>query len=410
MDTRSLRHAAVVFASAFALAFQSSPASSDIVGDWNAQVDELATRGANNTAAARTAAILHVAIFEAVNAVESRYSPYRLQLKGTSASAQAAAAAAGYEVLVALHPEQRDAFQATLVKGLADVPKGMARDQGITLGKEAAAGILALRQHDGSDTKESYRPFTTPGVYVPTATVVNSSGGAVTPWVMQSGSQFRPAPPPALNSPTWTRDVNEVREMGSLSSVRRTPGQTDTGRFWFLTGVRSYNPLVRQFAQGRNLDLVDSARVFALVAMAAADAGTAVFDAKYTYNFWRPITAIRNADQTGNAATAREASWIPLGDTPMHPEYPCAHCITSSSVVAVLLAAVGEQSAAITMSSPSTPGVTRRWTRLQEYADEVSDARIWAGFHYRFSTEIGKDMGRQIGQLTVATQLLPLRR
>jgi hypothetical protein len=141
------------------------------------------------------------------------------------------------------------------------------------------------------------------------------------------------------------------------------------------------------------------------VSMAGADAYTAVMDAKYTYNLWRPITAIRNADQTGNAATSREASWVPLGDTPMHPEYPCAHCITSATVAAVLQGVVGDSVNEITLTSPTAPGVTRKWTRLQDYSDEVSNARIYAGFHYRFSTETGKDMGKKIGELTLATQL-----
>jgi len=141
--------------------------------------------------------------------------------------------------------------------------------------------------------------------------------------------------------------------------------------------------------------------------MAGMDAYIAVFDAKYTYNFWRPVTAIRNADLTGNAATPRDASWLPLGETPMHPEYPCAHCITSAAIAAVLRNIAGDDIGEITLVSPTAPGVTRRWTRLSDYVDEVSNARIWAGFHYRFSTEVGKDMGKKIGELTVATQLRP---
>ena len=153
------------------------------------------------------------------------------------------------------------------------------------------------------------------------------------------------------------------------------------------------------------MDIVDCARLFALVSMAGMDAYIAVFDAKYFYNFWRPVTAIRNADQTGNEATPRDASWLPLGDTPMHPEYPCAHCITSAAVASVLQAVTGEIVGEITLTSPTAPGVTRRWTRLQDYSDEVASARIYGGFHYRFSNEVAKDMGRKIGELTVTTQL-----
>jgi hypothetical protein len=153
------------------------------------------------------------------------------------------------------------------------------------------------------------------------------------------------------------------------------------------------------------MDIVDCARLYALTSIAGADAFIAIFDAKYAHNLWRPITAIRNADLTGNPATPREESWLPLGMTPMHPEYPCAHCITASAIATVLQNALGNDVREITLTSPTAPGVTRKWTRLQDYVDEVSLARIWAGFHYRFSTEVAKDMGRKIGELTVATQL-----
>lgn len=201
------------------------------------------------------------------------------------------------------------------------------------------------------------------------------------------------------------RDLNEIRELGERNSTRRTAEQTTIGRFWFLTGPRTYNPIVHQVAKAKDMDIVDCARLFALVSMAGADASIAVFDGKYAYNFWRPVTAIRNADQTGNNATPRNASWLPLGDTPMHPEYPCAHCITSAAVSAVLQTVAGESVGEITLTSPTAPGVTRRWKRLQDYSDEVSLARVYAGFHYRFSIEVGKEMGKKIGELTVATQL-----
>jgi hypothetical protein len=221
---------------------------------------------------------------------------------------------------------------------------------------------------------------------------------------MTNGAQFRPAAPPSLTSEVWTTDVNEIRELGRIDSTKRTPEQTTIGRFWFVTGPRSYNPIVRQVAKSKDMDIVDCARLFALTSMAGNDAYIAVFDAKYTYNLWRPITAIRNADQTNNNATLRDASWRPLGDTPMHPEYPCAHCIGSAAVSTVLQNVAGSEVGEISMTSPTAPGVTRKWTRLQDYSDEVSAARIYAGFHYRFSTIVGKDMGNKIGAL-VASQM-----
>jgi hypothetical protein len=222
---------------------------------------------------------------------------------------------------------------------------------------------------------------------------------------MSKGSQLRPGPPPTLDSATWTSDVNEIRELGGRASTRRSAEQTAVGRFWFVTGPQSWNPIVRQLAAAKRLDLLDSARAFALTAIAGDDALIAVFDAKYAYNFWRPITAIRNADLSGNAATPRDATWLPLGDTPLHPEYPCAHCITASAVGTVLKGLFGNEIPEVAMTSPTAPGVTRKWTRVQDYMDEVSAARIYAGFHYRFSTRVGEDMGRKLGELTIATQM-----
>jgi PAP2 superfamily protein len=341
-----------------------------------------------------------------VNAIDHRYAPYRLTLSGDrTASKEAAAATAGHDVLAAVHPDRKDELAAALTAMLAGVPDGNSKTKGVELGRSAAAGILALRANDGAAARESWRPQTTPGVYIPTPIAASSTAPTLAPWAMTSGSQFRPAPPPALTSETWTRDVNEIRELGRIDSTTRTAEQTDIGRFWFLTGPRSYNGVVRQIASAKEMDITDCARLFALVMMAGNDAYIAVFDAKFTYNLWRPVTAIRNADQTGNPATPRDASWLPLGDTPMHPEYPCAHCIVSAAVATVLQAIVGNDIKEVTLTSPTAPGVTRRWTRVQDYSDEVSVARIYAGFHYRFSTVVGKDMGRKIGELTVATQL-----
>jgi hypothetical protein len=155
----------------------------------------------------------------------------------------------------------------------------------------------------------------------------------------------------------------------------------------------------------RKMDVVDCARLFALTSIAGKDAIIAIFDAKFHYNLWRPVTAIRNADTTSNPATPRDASWLPLGETPMHPEYPCPHCIGSAAVGAVLQKIVGNEFGEFSLTSSTAPGVTRKWTQVQDYSDEVANARIYAGFHYRFSTEVGKDMGRKIGELTAATQL-----
>lgn len=397
----------LLLAGAMAAVFIPPPARADVIIDWNARSDEIAAqkqvRPVNHS---RGTAMLHVAMFEAVNAIEGRYLPYKLTLTADrTASKEAAAASAGHDILLALYPDQQSTLDATLATMLAAVVDGEPKAKGIELGKKAAADLIALRAKDGIDAQEFYRPHTTPGVYVPTVIPLFSTAAAVTPWVMTSGSQFRPAPPPALTSETWTADLNEIRELGRIDSTKRTAEQTTIGRFWFVTGPRSYNPIVRQVAIAKDMDIVDCARLFALTSMAGNDAYIAVFDAKYTYNLWRPLTAIRNADQTNNSATPRDGSWLPLGDTPMHPEYPCAHCINSAAVAAVLQGVAGNEIGEISMTSPTAPGVIRKWVRLQDYSDEVSLARIYAGFHYRFSTIVGKEMGKKIGELAVATQM-----
>ena len=391
-----------------ALALSATAARSDVIMDWNAKADSLAAeKQLLNAPNARGQAMLHIAMFEAVNAIDRRYAPYKLNLTADrAASREAAAAAAAYDVLLALHPDKKADLDAALAGSLAGIAENEAKSKGIELGKQAAAGIIALRAKDGSNTPEDYRPATTAGVYVPTTTPIESTSSKIKPFAMTSASQFRAAPPPALTSETWTRDLNEIREIGSNASTRRSAEQTTIARFWFFTGPRTYNTIVRQIASNRKMDLVDCARLYALTSIAGADAFIAVFEAKYTYNLWRPVTAIRNADLTANPATPREASWQPLGVTPMHPEYPCAHCITASAVSTVLQHVVGDEVGEITLASPTAPGVTRKWTRLQDYSDEVSNARIYAGFHYRFSTEAGKDMGKKIGDLTAAT-LMP---
>ena len=255
--------------SAFAMALLSTSARSDVIMDWNAKADAIGIeKQVSNAPNARGQAMLHVAMFEAVNAIDKRYAPYKLNLiaDGTT-SREAAAASAAHDVLLALYPDQKSDLDATLATSLSAIAETDAKAKGIKLGKEAAAGIIALRANDGSNKPESYRPFATPGVYVPTATPIESTSASITPWAMNTGSQFRPGPPPALTSETWTRDLNEIREIGSSTSTKRTAEQTTEARFWFFTGPRTYNPIVRQVALAKKMDVVDCARLFALSSM-----------------------------------------------------------------------------------------------------------------------------------------------
>jgi hypothetical protein len=341
---------------------------------------------------ARAMAMMHVAMFDAVNAVPVGVSP------------SAAAASAARTVLLKLFPEQRDAVERAYAASRKAISSEPGIDAAASVGERVANRCLAMRANDGVGAANTYRPFTSPGAYVSTALPVSYEWRAVQPWFMKQPSQYRPEPPPALTSAIWARDYNEIKELGSRASAKRTPEQTETARFWTLTGVASWNPVVRSLTAAQARPLVDDARLFALVNMAATDAFIAVFDAKYAYHFWRPVTAIRNGDNDGNDATAPDASWVPLVDTPLHPEYPCAHCITAGAVAAVLETEFGAgRVTEITMTSATAPGITHRWTRIADYVKEVNNARVWGGIHFRNSTEVGERMGRQIGRLAVTS-------
>ena len=221
------------------------------------------------------------------------------------------------------------------------------------------------------------------GVYIPTALTVASQWPEVMPFAMTSPSQFRPQPPVALESEQWAEDYNEIKELGGKNSSKRSAQQTEDAQFWLLTGPLSTHPLERQIVIQKQMSVIDSARFMAVTTAAEADAMIAVMDAKYKYAFWRPITAIRNGDNDRNAATERDATWQPIDNTPMHPEYPCAHCIVSSALASAVEAMLGTADIPeVTMTSTTAPGVTHRWTNLHAYADEVAAARIAAGFHY----------------------------
>ncbi|MEQ1517116.1 MAG: vanadium-dependent haloperoxidase, partial [Usitatibacteraceae bacterium] len=249
----------------------------------------------------------------------------------------------------------------------------------------------------GSD---EYRPHTTAGNYVPTVNPVSPGIGLRKPWLMSTPKQFRPGPPPALSSETWARDFNEVKALGGAKNSQRTQGQTDIARFWEATSPAFYWPIVRSVVSAPGHDATHNARLFAAAAVAMDDAMIAIFDAKYTYNFWRPVTAIRNGDIDGNDATTRDASWTPFIDTPMHPEYPCAHCIVSGCIGAVLEADIGAAPMPpLSTKSPTAAGATRTWTRVSDLVMEVQNARVYDGVHFRNSAQVGAAMGRQIGQL-----------
>jgi hypothetical protein len=378
--------------------------------DWNEVAMKAASTARQSpTMNTRTMAMVHTAMFDAVNAVQPRYQSFKFT--GTApanASADAASATAAHAVLMKLFPDQRTFLDEALAASLAKVPEGADRNNGAAVGAAAAASLLAWCADDRVGIPTEYRPVTKPGAYIMTTLPFGDDFGASRPWLLSKADQFRPGPPPALTSDIWARDINETRQIGAKSSKTRSAEQTEVATFWVVTGAPSYNAIIRQSVAAKNLDNVAAARVMALAYMAATDSLIAVFDAKYAYSFWRPITAVRNGDQHGNAAVQRDAGWVPLVDAPLHPEYPCAHCISSAAVAKVLVTELGDD-ANISMTSPFLAGVTRRWVRISDYPKEVANARIWSGVHYRNSTEVGARMGGEIGGYAAANFLKPLR-
>ena len=397
-------------ASAFVFVSLCGSARADVVTDWNetAVAAGYAARLSPDWQS-RNLAIMHLAMFEALDSIEPRYSPYRARLRAEpGASPDAAAAAAAHFALVRLFPGQAKELDAALQASLAGVGDKPARESGIRLGERAAAAMLAERANDGSAAPNTYRPFTIPGKYVPTAATSSSTWGRVQPFGLQSAEQFRPPAPYSLKSVQWARDYNEIKALGAKTGSTRTAEQTEIARFWELTGPATTFPVTRQVSAAMHLDTLDDARLFALTAMATADAAIAVFDAKYAFEFWRPVTAIRNGDMDGNDATERDAGWEPFIATPMHPEYPCAHCIFQGSSTAVLRALYGDTVPRFTLTSVTAPGVSRSFDRLSDLVADVINGRVYEGVHYRTSGEAGAEMGRRIGEYTVRNYLRPL--
>ncbi len=386
-------------------------ARADVVTDWNDKAVAFAvSRNMGPPPAERIMAMTHLAMFDAVNSIERKYRPYLVQLTvAATASKQAAAAAAAGTVLAGVDPRGPAEMKAALEAYLASIPNSPDKAEGVKLGEAVAAKLLEARANDGAKAPDTYRPRTTPGVYVPTAPLAVPQWGGVKPFTLTSASQFRPGPPIALDSEEWAVNYNEIKDVGGRDSTKRSARQTEDARFWLAVDGKIYYPVITAIVAAKKPSVVDSARLFALAAVARADALIAVFDAKYTYEFWRPVTAIRNGDLDGNAATERDAAWQPVGPTPMHPEYPCAHCISSASLAAVVLTVFGTaETPEVSFESPTLPGVVHRWTDARAFTDECSQARILAGFHYRFSVKVGQDMGYKIGEYVVQNYMQPV--
>lgn len=389
---------------ACAVAALATAAQAEVVTEWNEKAQNyVVERKLPAPRAGRDTAMVQIAVFEALNSITPRYRPYLAKLPATGTeNPDAAAAAAAAGVLMRVDPAGAEKIRGDLELYVAFLQPGAATEAGLKLGDAAAAAIVAARANDGADAIERYRPKTAPGVYFPTAPMAVPHWPGVRPFAISGATAYRPVPPPKLTSKTWKADLAEIRQYGSLNSKSRSPQQTENAKFWLTVGPQAYMQVSRHFVAANGLTGVDAARFMALAEIARADSLLAVFDAKYHYNFWRPVTAVR-------VTFPADDDWLPIDATPAHPEYPCAHCVSSASIAAVAQTVFGSDTVAeFSANSPTAPGITHKWTSLKAFSTEVSEARIWAGFHYRFSAKVGEDMGTKIGKYVAANIMQPV--
>lgn len=386
----------------------------DPVLEWNVNMlQALSTATPSGVLQSRLAAIVETAVYDAVASFSEdaeRYAGIHIP-PPPGASIDAAAIAAAYFALVNLIPAQGASLDTLYASSLS--ARGLTTaDPGVDVGEQVASGILALRAADGSASAQF--PYTAPGagnpgVWVPTPPAFAPASlpgwGNVTPWVMRSGSQFRVPPPPAVDSDMFARDAEEVRDFGALNSIVRTSYQTEIAKWWPPSAVILWNPIARQVAVAKGLNISENARLFALLNVAAADAAIACYESKYAYNVWRPISAIRNADGVRIPA---DPNWQPFLATPAFPEYPSAHNEISGAMAQILIAFFGDiPGVAMVAHSPANPAFDHLWTQFSEGIDEVIDARVWEGIHFRNSDEQGMRAGRCVGQFVVRHAMRP---
>jgi hypothetical protein len=388
-------------------------AHADVVTDWNQiAIDMLKAANVAVNPWSRSMAMMHVAMSDAINTVQGRYTTYTAKLPAApNASAEAAAVSAARHILIQLLPAQRAKIDEAYADSLARLPDGAAKNDGITLGERVAALVQADRSTDATNVPDTYRPITTPGVWIPTQPPSFAEYAQAKPWGMKSADQFRPGPPPPLSSALYARDYNETKDLGGAKSVKRTAQQTEAVRFW-TTGnfLPSWNQVARQLSAAKGLGLAENARLFALLNMGIANNYICDWDAKFHYNRWRPVTAIRNGDQDGNDATERDAGWTPLNTTPMHPEYPSSAAIVAGVSSGVLESVFGTGSSQIlTVTDSADPRLQRQFNSIGQMAEEQRMVRIWGGIHFRNSLEVSEQMGRKLAEHLVSNIMRPVR-
>ena len=402
----------------FIISTLSDSAKADVVTDWNQitlTTQAAVSGGIRTPVASRALAMVHTAIYDSVNAIERRHTVYAVDAQAApGTSAEAAAAAAAHAVLVNLYSSQQANLDAAYALSLSQIPDGASKTDGISLGESVAAAILALRSSDGSTTALPYTQAPAPGIWQPTplafAPAAFVAWGNVTPFTLKRGSQFRADGPPALTSARYAADFNEVKSLGSANSTTRTPEQTEVARFWLENSQITWNDIARVVAAAKQNSLSDNARLFALLNLAGADTAIAVFDSKYTYNFWRPIAAIRAADTDGNEDTIVDAAWTPLIETPAHPDYTSQHSAYGAAAAEVLAFFFATDKLGFSITTSTAPGgVMRSYDSFSKAAKENMFSRILVGFHFRAACKHGFNQGRDVGQWVSHKVLRPVR-
>jgi len=384
-----------------------STPGTDVVLDWNATLlNAIATDKTAPPVAARNMAMVHTAIYDAVNAFDQSHSEYFVDaVAPAGASREAAVAGAAHGVLVNLYPTQTTTFDTQLAMSLAEIPDGQSENDGVAFGQYVAAQILALRINDRSGNTVSYTPGSVPGDWQPTPPgflpALLPHWPNVAPFALSSGSQFRTDGPPALDSAEYAADFNQVKTLGRVDSTTRTAEQTEIANFWAdgpgtFTPPGHWNLIAEGVSLTQGNTLSENACLFALLNIAEADAGIAAWDAKYEDNFWRPITAIQQADTDGNPDTIVDPNWTPLLTTPPFPEYVSGHSTFSGAADAVLASVFGDN-ISFTTTSVGLPGVVRSFNSFSEAADEAGISRIYGGIHFQSGNEDGLTLGRAVG-------------
>jgi PAP2 superfamily protein len=417
-----------------------APAHADEVTDWNAiAIDVLVLGGQNPVVMTRGLAMAHLAVHDALNAIDRRYEPYLYDARAEpGASPRAAVAAAMRDALLGAltgfgTPEQqakgKERADAAFAAALTNMSEGRAKRDGIAVGQAAAAAMLTLRRADGATAQVAYTPGTQPGQWRPHPNPVPANPpiadprlalgnlpamlpqwAHMTPFTMRAPWQFRLRPPPALTSETYTRDYNEVKRLGGKQSAVRTAAQDEVARFWYEPSAPGWNRIARIIAGQRVHDRWEQARLFALLNAAMADGYIAGADTRYLYNFWRPVTAVRAGGADGNDATAGDPTWETFMNTPPLPDYPSTHSVLGGAAAVVMSRFLGTDQVSFTMTSgPPFAGITRSFTSFSQAQEENGDSRVYSGIHFRNSTVAGILQGEQIGRQAFAQYLQPYR-